>query len=118
MDGQSFWPLLLGRSVPWRDHILYEYYWEWNFPATPTLFAIRTDRWKYIYHHGVWDRDSLYDLQTDSLEQHNLTAVPAFQEQVHTLRTRLFSELEKSGGLEIPILRPEGEPLHDRKLPR
>lgn len=118
MDGRSFWPLLLGRAVPWRDHILYEYYWEWNFPATPTLFAIRTDRWKYIYHHGVWDCDGLYDLQTDPLERHNLIAVPAFQERARALRAQLFDELEKSGGLQLPILRPEGEPLHDRKLPR
>lgn len=116
MDGQSFWPMLEGRSIPWRDHVLYEYYWEWNFPATPTLFAIRTDRWKYIYHHGIWDRGGLYDLETDPLEQHNLIDVPAFQERVRALRTQLFDELEKSGGLQVPILPPEGEPLHDRKL--
>ena len=48
MDGMSFLPLLKGEVVPWREHILYEYHWEWNFPATPTLFAIRTDRYKYV----------------------------------------------------------------------
>lgn len=118
MDGLSCWPLLQGRQTPWRDHILYEYYWEWNFPATPTTFAIRTDRWKYIYYHGVWDRGGLYDLQTDPLEQHNLIAVPAFQETSAGLRKQLFGELEASGGLQLPVLPPAGEPLHDRKLPR
>lgn len=118
MDGRSCWPLLRGRSVPWRGHILYEYYWEWNFPATPTQFAIRTDRWKYIHYQGVWDKDSFHDLQTDPLERHNLINVPAFQEPIAKLRQQLFEELEKSGALQLPILPPAGEPLHDRKLPR
>ncbi|MCC6354878.1 MAG: sulfatase [Verrucomicrobiae bacterium] len=118
MDGRSFWPLLQGHPIPWRDHILYEYYWEWNFPATPTTFAIRTDRWKYIHHHGIWDRDACYDLQTDPSERHNLVAIPHYQSQVASLRARLFDALEASGGLTLPIFRPAGEPIHDRKLPR
>ena len=118
MDGASFWPLLQGSPVPWRDHILYEYHWEWNFPATPTLFALRTERWKYIYHHGVWDLDACYDLQTDPIERHNLVQVPAFREQVASLRRELFDELEKSGALHLQLPRPAGDPLHDRKLPR
>jgi N-acetylglucosamine-6-sulfatase len=118
MDGASFWPLLQGRRVPWRDRILYEYHWEWNFPATPTLFALRTERWKYIYHHGVWDLDALYDLQTDPIERHNLIQVPAFREQAESLRTQLFDALERSGALQVSLPRPAGEPLHDRKLPR
>ena len=118
MDGRSFWPLLQGRNVPWRDHILYEYHWEWNFPATPTLFAIRTDRWKYIYYHGLWDKDSFHDLQTDPLERHNLISVPSYQEQIAKLKKQMFDELGKSGALQMPVLRPEGEPLHDRKLTR
>ncbi|MBI5685244.1 MAG: sulfatase [Verrucomicrobia bacterium] len=118
MDGRSFWPLLQGREVPWRDHILYEYHWEWNFPATPTTFAIRTDRWKYIYYHGLWDKDSFHDLQTDPHERHNLIAVPSYQEQIAKLKKQMFDELGKSGALQMPVLPPEGEPLHDRKLPR
>jgi N-acetylglucosamine-6-sulfatase len=118
MDGRSFWPLLMGRSVPWRDHILYEYYWEWNFPATPTTFAVRTDRYKFIYFHGVWDKDAFYDLQTDPREKHNLINVPACQEQIAKLRKQLFDELEASGGLEMPIRPPRGERLDERKLSR
>ena len=118
MDGRSFWPLVQGREVPWRDHILYEYYWEWNFPATPTTFAIRTERWKFIYTHGVWDRNGLYDLQTDPVERHNLIDVPAFRDQREKLERQLFDELGKSGGLQLPILRPEGEALQERKLRR
>jgi len=115
MDGRSFLPLLRGRSTPWRDHILYEYYWEWNFPATPTVFAIRTQRHKYIFYHGVWDHDGFYDLQTDPHERHNLINVPAYREQIEVMKKRLFDELEAGGGLEIPVRRPLGERLDQRK---
>src|SRR5438270_10395471 len=36
MDGRSFLPLFTERAATWRDKLLYEYYWEWNFPMTPT----------------------------------------------------------------------------------
>ncbi|MHC4628100.1 MAG: sulfatase family protein [Planctomycetota bacterium] len=115
MDGQSFLPLLRGQSAPWRDHILYEYYWEWNFPATPTTFAIRNDRYKYIFYHGVWDHDGFYDLETDPHERHNLINVPAYSEKIETMKKQLFGELEASGALDIPVRRPLGERLDQRK---
>ncbi len=115
IDGRSFYPFLCGESVPWRDHILYEYHWEWNFPATPTLFAIRGERYKYIYYHGIWDYDSFYDLQTDPHERHNLIDVPAYRERIDAMKKQLFDELEASGGLSIPIRYPQGERLDQRK---
>jgi len=115
-DGRSFWPLLTGKQVPWRDHILYEYHWEWNFLATPSLFAIRTDRYKYVYHHGIWDLDCLYDLENDPAERHNLIEVPAFGELAERLKTQLFEELGKSGALDIPVRTPAGERLDQRKI--
>lgn len=118
MDGRSFLPLLRGKSIKWRDHILYEYYWEWNFPATPTVFAIRTDRYKYIFYQGVWDHDGFYDLQTDPHERHNLINVPAYSEQIAAMKKQLFDELEASGGLEIPVRRTLGERLDQRKNKR
>ena len=117
-DGQSFLPLLQGRQIPWRDHILYEYHWEWNFPATPTLFGIRTKRYKYVYYHGIWDEDGFYDLQTDPHERHNLIGVPAFQNDITRLKQQMFRELNAMGGLTIPVRPPAGERLGDRKLPR
>ncbi len=118
MDGRSFLPLLLGQRPKWRDHFIYEYYWEWNFPATPTMFAIRTDRYKYVYYHGVWDWDSFYDLQTDPIERHNLINVPAYRDQIERLKAQLFDELEAAGGLVIPVRPPKGERLDQRKLKR
>ncbi len=118
MDGMSFAPLLSGGSpVNWRQHILYEYHWEWNFPATPTLFAIRTDRYKYVYYHGTWDRDSFHDLETDPIERHNLIDVPAYREIISSLREKLFTELGQSGAMEIPVRAPAGERLGQRKIP-
>lgn len=120
LDGRSFYPLLMGKEPPrpWRQHILYEYHWEWNFPATPTILALRTERWKYVYTHGHWDIDGLYDLETDPHERHNLIKVPAFQKQAETLRAQLFEEFAASDGLTMPIRPPAGDPYHDRKLKR
>ena len=119
MDGHSFAPLLRGeKAEDWREHILYEYHWEWNFPATPTCLAIRTDRFKYVYYHGVWDRNGFYDLQSDPHERHNLIEIPAFQEKIAELREQMFREFQESGGLEMPLRIPKGDPFHDRKLPR
>ena len=118
MDGRSFLPLLRGESIRWRDHILYEYYWEWNFPATPTVFAIRTERYKYIFYHGMWDHNGFYDLRTDPHERHNLINVPAYRERIAAMKKQLFDELEAGGGLNIPVRRPWGERLDQRKLKR
>ncbi|MCZ6675276.1 MAG: sulfatase [Verrucomicrobia bacterium] len=120
IDGRSFLPLLKGETPdkPWRSHIIYEYHWEWNFPACPTLFAIRTDRYKFIYHHGIWDLDAFYDLKTDPEERHNLIEVPANQELIKRMREQLFAELEASGALDVPFRKPAGGRLDQRKLRR
>ena len=119
MSGRSFLPLILGKEPSnWRKHLLYEYHWEWNFPATPTTLAIRTNRYKYIYYHGIWDKNGLYDLQTDPHERHNLIRIPAFNELASNLKNQLFNELEEMGGLSMPIRPPKDFQFYDRKLRR
>jgi len=119
MSGRSLLPLLLGQTQDnWRKHILYEYHWEWNFPATPTTLAIRTNRYKYIYYHGIWDKNGLYDLQTDQHERHNLIRVPAFSDLADKLKNQLFAELGEMGGLTMPIRPPKDFQFYDRKLRR
>ncbi|OHE89711.1 MAG: acetylglucosamine-6-sulfatase [Verrucomicrobia bacterium RIFCSPLOWO2_12_FULL_64_8] len=103
LDGASFWPLARGESIPWRTELLYEYYWERNFPQTPTVHALRTDRYKYIHVHGVWDIDEFYDLQADPGETVNLTFSPEHQELGRNLKQRLFARLNDTGGMFIPL---------------
>ena len=108
MEGRDLEPLLDGKDVAWRDWLLYEYYWERNFPQTPTVHAIREDRYKYVHFHGVWDIDELYDLQEDPLEAHNLIFSPGHEGIVDRLNAKLFDALEATGGLQIPLPRDAG----------
>jgi N-acetylglucosamine-6-sulfatase len=103
MDGRSFLPLVQGRTIPWRDALLYEYYWEWNFPMTPTIHAIRTDRYKYIRPYGVWDIEELYDLQSDPNEIVNLVHDPQRQKLAQEMKAKMFQLLADTGGMTIPL---------------
>ena len=105
VDGRSIVPALRGEPVSWEGELLYEYYWEYAFPHTPTTFALRGDRYKFIYYPGVWDIQEFYDLQTDPKERHNLIDVPEHQQRIKQMRERLWDLLEKSGGMSIPIRR-------------
>jgi N-acetylglucosamine-6-sulfatase len=109
-DGQSFWQALRSgdpRSLE-RQELLYEYYWERNYPHTPTLHAIIGGRWKYIRCHGLWDRDELYDLANDPGEMNNLIESPEQVERIEAMNKRLWQMLFDSGGHEIPLLEDRG----------
>jgi N-acetylglucosamine-6-sulfatase len=108
MDGRSILPLLAGQSIPWRDTIFYEYYWEANYPQTPTTYGVRTDRWKFIHYHGVWDTDELYNVQNDPDERHNLIDAPEHQNRVNALRKQMYDWLEQTNGMQIPLRREIG----------
>lgn len=109
MDGKSFLPFLEGKDQPWRDGLLYEYYWERNYPQTPTMHAIRGSRFKYIHYTGIWDTDELYDLQNDPLETRNLIRDRAYQEVVKKMNHQLFQQLEDSKGMYIPLNPDRGQ---------
>ncbi len=103
MQGASFLPLLRGETIAWRDRAFYEYYWEPDFPQTPTMFGLRTNRYKYIFNHGVWDANELYDLQNDPLEVNNLIRSPEHQAVAQDMKAQVFDWLEQTGGLQIPL---------------
>jgi len=67
-DGRSILAQLTGKSKSWRHGLLYEYYWERNFPKMPDMHAMRGNKYKYIHYQGIWDTDELYDLEEDSHE--------------------------------------------------
>jgi N-acetylglucosamine-6-sulfatase len=108
MAGKSFIALAQGRSAGWRDGLLYEYYWERNFPQTPTMHALRGQRYKYIHYHGVWDTDELYDLQNDPLETTNLIFSEAHQATIKQMNQQLFETLKQSAGMYIPLYADRG----------
>lgn len=102
-DGRSFWPIAQGKHAPWRTELLYEYFWERNFPQTPTLHALRTDRYKYVHVHGLWDLDELYDLEMDPGETRNLILSAEHQALVKKLNARLFEILEETNGMQLRL---------------
>lgn len=108
MDGKSFLPFLKGQTQPWRTGLLYEYYWERNFPQTPTMHALRTDRYKYIHYHGIWDTDELYDLQEDPHEMNNLVNQKEHLPTVKKLNKELFGILQETNGMMIPFYEDRG----------
>ena len=116
LDGASFLPLLEGKSVPWRDTLLYEYYWERNFPHTPTMHALRGDRYKYIRYHGIWDSDELYDLQEDPMESRNLIHDSRHAATVKQMNEKLFATLQETDGMTMPLY-PDRGGVHRKRHP-
>jgi N-acetylglucosamine-6-sulfatase len=108
MMGKSIVPLARGEAVPWRTELLYEYYWERNFPQTPTVFALRADRYKFIRYHGLWDVDELFDLQADPLEMANLAYAPEHASRAREMSDRLFALLAETNGSAIPLYPDRG----------
>lgn len=114
MDGRSFLPLAGGEKVPWRDYFLYCYYWEQNYPQTPTHFSLRGDQYKYITYYGVWDTDELFDIQADPMEQNNLIHDPAFAAVRDEMQGRLYGMMDELGGMAIPMNPPRGKQQNKR----
>lgn len=118
MDGKSFLQLAQGRDIPWREYFLYVYYWEKNFPQSPTVFSLRGDRYKYITYYGLWDADELYDLQADPAESKNLLYDGKHQEIAKSMENRLYQMMDELGGMDIPLNQPRGSSQNKRLEPR
>lgn len=109
MQGKSLLPLARGEGRSIREHLLYEYYWERNYPQTPTTFALRAQDYKYIRYHGVWDVDELFDLRADPSEENNLIYSPGHAAIATQMNTRLFEVLQETGGMQIPLREDSGD---------
>jgi N-acetylglucosamine-6-sulfatase len=116
MDGESFWQLAKGKgSSDWRKYLLYEYYWERNYPQTPTNHAVIGEDYKYIRYHGVWDQDELYHTKSDPKERKNLFNDSSQESRITEMNKALFDLLADSSGENMPLLRDRGTKYLHRK---
>lgn len=110
-QGRSFKKLGSGEKLeqPWNNEFAYEYFWEYDYPQTPTTFAVRTDQYKLIQYHGVWDREELYDMINDPTEMNNLIEDPDMIEVKVALRKRIYALAANQRGERVV---PYTERLH------
>jgi len=119
IHGRSWKPLLGNQSPPsaWRDAWHYEYNYEPQFPYTPNVRGVRTDRWKFIrYPHGDGGPDrhepELYDLAADPDETKNLARQPELRAVIAELEEKLQKSLADTGA--IPDKMPLDAGIFDR----
>lgn len=123
IHGQSFIPLAKGDSSNWRRSFFYEYNYEKQFPYTPNVRGVRTERYKYIhYPHGDGSPDrhkaELYDLQNDPGETRNLIDQPEMAVAIQRLQAEL-GRLMQASGIEkdvMPIDEGIKKELPDQKI--
>jgi N-acetylglucosamine-6-sulfatase len=123
IHGQSWKPLLEGKTRGWRDGWFYEYNYEKQFPYTPNVRGIRTDDWKYIhYPHGDGAPDrhkaELYNLKEDPAETRNLIDEPRYAKKVKELQQQLTKLMKAAGALPDKMPLDEGikSALPDQKI--
>lgn len=102
VQGVSLLPVIRGENPRWREAMLYEYFWEAEYPQTPTVLGVRTEQYKYMHYHGIYDVDELYDLKNDPKEMRNLIDDAASHEIRERMRRRLESLLKECGATLVP----------------
>ncbi len=108
IHGRSAVKLIVDGDPTWRNAWFYHYNYEKQFPYTPNIRGIRTDRWKWIhYPHGDGSPDrhepELYDLLNDPQELSNLAKHPAHQERIEDLKAML-TELMADAGISTDMM--------------
>lgn len=108
VHGASFRKLVAEGDPDWRKAWFYHYNYEKQFPYTPNVRGIRTDRWKYIrYPHGDGSPDrhkaELYDLDSDPGETRNLVGDPRYTHLIQRLGAQL-NELMRETGIEKDVM--------------
>ena len=71
---------------------------------------------KYIYYHGVWDKNELYDLKNDPMEMHNLINIPEYRPVVLRLEKQLFDMLEENEATNVRFRRPPNFSADQKKI--
>jgi N-acetylglucosamine-6-sulfatase len=125
VHGRSWVQLVRAGDPAWRKSWFYYYNYEKEFPYTPNVRGVRTERWKYIrYPHGDGGPDrhlaELYDLAVDPGENVNLIK----RDDAATRVTELAAELSRvmaAVGLtpqtdRMPLDAGIGKELPDQKI--
>lgn len=102
MQGQSFAPLLLGQSVPWREDFLYEFF---EYPAEHCARkhrGVRTKRRKLIHLYEQPEQWELYDLVSDPDETRNLAGQRRYSATERKLRERMRALRYELGDADPP----------------
>lgn len=123
IHGESWVKLVEEGDKTWRTGWFYEYNYEKQFPYTPNVRGVRTDKWKYIhYPHGDGGEDrhmaELYDLENDPGETKNLISSQTHNPKLRELQV-LMAELMDAAGLEedkMPIDEGVKKELPDQKI--
>ena len=102
IHGRSFRKLVTQGDPDWRTAWFYHYNYEKQFPYTPNVRGIRSDRWKYMrYPHGDGTPDrhkaELYDLEGDPGELVNLIDDPQYAGLVKDLQDQLATLMRQTG---------------------
>ena len=118
MQGRSWRPLFAGPNSQWRHSFLAEYFWEANFPTTPTLVAVRTANAKLIKYPGHDEWTELFDLAKDPYEMKNLANDPGSRELMARMSAEFDREV-KATDFKIPeYAHKPGEPAAKNKKDR
>jgi N-acetylglucosamine-6-sulfatase len=103
--GRSWKSLARGQVDPgWRTSFLYHYNYEKQFPYTPNVRGVRTERWKYIRYpagDGGPDRhkSELFEIATDPEEARNRIDDPSCALVLKELQTELDRLMATTGAL-------------------
>ena len=123
IHGKSWKNLLAGRNAGWRKSWYYSYDYEKQFPYTPNVRGVRTDRFKYVHYPNGDDKPDLYkaelyDLTTDPLEKNNLIDNPKYAAKVTELKAELHRLMAETGALpdKMPLYMGIKTELPDEKI--
>lgn len=123
VHGRSWKKLVQVGDPDWRQSWYYEYNYEKQFPYTPNVRGVRTDRWKYIrYPHGDGSPDrhmaELYEIRSDPEETCNLINDPQYAPVVERLRKELDRLIREADGHpdQMPIDQGVKSELPDPKI--
>lgn len=113
VHGRSMVKLLTSEDRDWRTAWFYHYNYEKQFPYTPNVRGIRTDRWKLVrYPHGDGGPDrhmaELYDIVNDPMETNNLIQEPDQQTRIQELSQQLTVLMAETGIVDDEMPMDEG----------